>query len=164
MTFKLIIGAALAASSMTVSAQDRSQTQTPSSGAPPLGNGGNQTVLITGCVARADTTAPAAANGFVLTNARMSNDSPTGTAQPDPEDTRNTPAGRAAAGSPAAGVHYTLESTTADLAPHLGHRVEISGHLDPPPDPRAEESTTAQPAKLKVESVRMVAMTCDQSR
>jgi hypothetical protein len=120
-----IVGLAIAASAIGLSAQQTSQPST----AAPLPTGGNQTMSVTGCVAQADTP-----GSFVLNNARMSNDSPTGTAQPSREDARNTAAAAtppsaatAAAASPSA-MRYALSSTT-DLKAHVGHQVEVTGRL-----------------------------------
>lgn len=124
-----IIGLAMAASSIGLNAQ---QTSPPSTSAAPLPTGGNQTMNITGCVTQADTP-----GSFVLTSARMSNDSPTGTAQPSREDTRNTAGAAAAqAASPAAAMRYALHSTS-DLKPHVGHQVEVTGRLASPPANRS---------------------------
>src|SRR4051812_8432103 len=106
MKFSWMTGAIFCASVLTAQAQ----SQTPPTGAQPLPHGGNQNVMITGCVAKADTSTDNS-SGFMLTSARMSNDSPTGTAQPSQEDSRNV-TGRGSAAAPAAGVdmRYALDS------------------------------------------------------
>jgi hypothetical protein len=119
-----IAGLAIAVSSIGLAAQQTSQA--PSSAAP-LPTGGNQTMNITGCVMQADTP-----GSFVLTNARMSNDSPTGTPQPSREDTRNTSAAAASAARPGtaspAAMRYALH-WTGDLKAHVGHQVEVTGRM-----------------------------------
>jgi hypothetical protein len=147
--------------------------------------GGNQTVLVTGCVARADTahgpgsstpgsstpgtsTTPSSASSspssgtssdYVLTNARMSNDSPTGTAQPSREDSRNTAgAAQTTAGTTATGtaMQIQLNSTSPDLRSYVGQRVEVTGRFETIPGLNASRS-------MRVESVRKVADTCQPS-
>src|SRR5262245_48900734 len=129
--------------------------------------GGNQTILVTGCVARdpkadmpgtstPDTRASSTATGYVLTNARMSNDSPTGTAQPSKEDPRNS-AGAPQAGATAAAagtaMQIQLNSTSPDLRSFVGQRVEIAGRFETIPGLNASRS-------MKVETVRKVADKC----
>jgi hypothetical protein len=67
-----------------------------------------------------------------------------------------------------AATEYRLDASDAKLAPHVGHKVEITGTLDsasasssastPPPTATASGSSNAP--KLKVDDVKMVAATC----
>ena len=171
-----IVAAAISLSAGSLVAQDRPQSSTA---VPPIPPAGNQTVQITGCVARgdasaaADTSRPAAASSgeeFFLANARMSNDSPTGTAVPSKEDPRENPSAAAASGAAdtkGAGVRYKLNSGSTAMAPHLGHQVEITGRLDPPLSATAGAvgtSGTSAPQTLRVESVKMIAASCSETR
>lgn len=141
---------AVACAVLTVNAQDQTHTRPPTGAPAAVDRGGNQTVLVTGCVARHDAaqanaadSGRAAAGGnesaFVLTGARMSNDSPTGTAQPSAENSRNTPPAPSATTAPAAadraataaaGQRYLLHSASTDLTAHVGHQVEVTGRFD----------------------------------
>lgn len=184
----LIVCAVLAASVSSVAAQNQPPTTAPKGAPSTPSPGGNQTVRVTGCVASDDIATAAATSaarsGFVLTNARMSNDSPTGTAQPSAEDIRAVPQGGAAVSNmtSTAGMRYVLTAQSTDLKPHVGHQVEITGQFDVTPSypsgvatsgsttPPATGSTTGAPAAtgtggsmpqtLKVESVRMIAASC----
>jgi len=53
---------------------------------------------------------------------------------------------------------YRLDAVDSKLSPHVGHKVEISGTLQPPTGPAAS-SATASPT-LKVDNVKMLAATC----
>jgi hypothetical protein len=188
-----MIGVAIACTTISLGAQDRTQTRMPTGTPPAVGRGGNQTVKITGCVARNDTNNSGATSttgrtsatdshtGYMLTHARMSNDSPTGTAQPSQEENRTSAPGtpRSTPDANAANQHYMLSTQSTDMQSHVGHQVEITGRLDVPNgDPRGVAGTssssatangrTAATAKdaqtLYVESVRMVATTCAISR
>jgi hypothetical protein len=123
--------------------------------------------MITGCVAKAETSA-STSSAYVLTSARMSNDSPTGTAQPSQEDSRNV-AGRGNSTAPgaSAGARYALESKSTDLSRYVGQRVEVSGRLNAESDPSASHSiasSSAAPAMVSVESVRTIASSCTQGQ
>jgi hypothetical protein len=59
---------------------------------------------------------------------------------------------------------YKLDATDAKLAPHVGHKVEITGTLDSS-SPSSSQPPTATASgsnapKLKVDDVKMVAATC----
>jgi hypothetical protein len=167
MKFSWTTGAAIICASV-VTAQAQSQTAPTS--AQPLPHGGNQSVMVTGCVAKADTAATAN-SAYILTSARMSNDSPTGTAQPSQEDSRNV-AGRGNSTAPAtsAGARYALESKSTDLSRYVGQRVEVSGRLEASNSAGSSGSTatnetsSATPALVSVESVRTIAASCTQGQ
>jgi hypothetical protein len=72
------------------------------------------------------------------------------------------------AGGPSATVAktYRLDAAESMISPHVGHKVEITGTVEDQPGSSAGEpatgaaaSATAAP-KLKAESVKMVATTC----
>lgn len=115
-------------------------------------------------------TSGSSSEDFFLTNARMSNDSPTGTALPSKEDPRENPSAAAASGaadSKGAGIRYKLNPGTTAVAPHVGHQVEITGRLDPPISATAGAVGTAgtpTPQTLRVESVKMIAASCSETR
>lgn len=182
-----IAGAFVACTALTAAAQAQNPnpTRVPTGAPPAPSRGGNQTVAVTGCVAPGDKTTTPAANEFVLTSARMSNDSQTGTAHPSAEDARNTaPTATGTSGSP--GLRFLLSAGSTDLKPHIGHRVEVTGYLDSKGGaPQGTTGTSGNPtvstsasspaalergsdpssaivsgALLHVESVRMIAGDC----
>jgi hypothetical protein len=53
---------------------------------------------------------------------------------------------------------YRLDAVDSKLSPHVGHKVEISGTLQPPTSSSAS-SATASPT-LKVDNVKMLAASC----
>lgn len=132
------------------------------------------TVTVTGCIQNApaatasgapganpgqanrDQSAPGqAGQRFILSNGRMAS---TGDAT------------RTAVGTTGTGMTtYQLEGQTAEVSPHLNHRVEITGTLQSSSASAtggansAAGSTAAGPT-LRVTSVRMLAMTCDDSK
>jgi len=59
---------------------------------------------------------------------------------------------------------YRLDDAEqAKIAPHVGHRVEISGTIDDASSPSATPgaTSTATPApKLKVDAIKMLASSC----
>jgi len=60
---------------------------------------------------------------------------------------------------------YRLDDAEqAKIAPHVGHKVEVTGTIDPTsPSATAGATSTAAPApKLKVDSVKMLASTCPE--
>ena len=100
----------------------------------------------------------------------MSNDSPTGTALPSKEDPRENASAAAASGAAdtkGAGMRYKLNVGTTALAPHIGHQVEITGRLDPPLSATTGAVGTAgtsTPQTLRVESLKMIASSCTETR
>ena len=108
------------------------------------------TLTVEGCIQRAAASATAGAagtsgsaksdSGFILASAMK----PAGTS------------GSTASSAPIASS-YRLDADMAKLTPHVGHKVEISGTVQPSTSPSA--SAPATPT-LKVDNVRMIAATC----
>jgi hypothetical protein len=187
-----IVALAFACSAAAAHAQNPNQTRTPTGAPPAPSRGGNQTVMMTGCVAAGDrTTTPSPGAGeFVLANARMSNDSATGTAQPSREDPRTAAGAGTAAPDTANQMKLLLSGESSTLRPHLGHQVEVTGRIDSKEGmPSGVTGTTGNPtvsttassttgleqgsdpsssvksgAILHVESVRMIAATCPSAK
>jgi hypothetical protein len=63
-------------------------------------------------------------------------------------------AGAAPSASPAVSS-YRLDADDSKLAPHVGHKVEITGSLD-----RASSSSPSSSPRLKVDNVKMIASSC----
>jgi len=155
--------------------QPQAVPPTPSSGAS------GSTITVAGCIENAvadgslggtplgtsatPSNAGAVANaqppvdGFLLTGARPASASPVGT-------TGSTAATRAPAdGSSTEELKtYALEGNRDELAPHKGHRVEITGLLAPPAssganDPAARDFKTGV-QRLRVQTVKMTAESC----
>jgi hypothetical protein len=151
-------------------AQERTSTTT-SDQRTSTTTAGKDDVTVTGCLSRG------ADGKFMLNNVARSEEtnkaaSTTASAGRAPSATGTTGAAGAAAAQ-----SWTLEGKDNDLAAHVGHRVELKGHLMPSASastttaPGASASTTTASgasaaagavasAKLDVESVRMVAATC----
>jgi len=134
---------------MAVLAQDpASMKQSPSQSAP------SKAITVTGCIERAQpapagTTgaagaAPAAAEPkFTLTKASAKGSETAGTTG-------------AAAPSASAASEYKLNADESKLSSHVGHKVEITGTLEPA---KPAGSPSDSPS-LKVDSVKMIAATC----
>jgi hypothetical protein len=118
-----------------------------------------KTITVSGCLNRAQAsptgtsgTAGAAASAmatkFVLTSAAIS---PSATA------------GTSGTANPASAVasEYRLDADDAKLTPHVGHKVEITGTVQPPAAATQPPAASAANAPtLKVDNVKMVAATC----
>ena len=53
-----------------------------------------------------------------------------------------------------------IVSSAANLAPHVGHKIEITGTAVPPKDAEADANVPKAPHYMKVDSVKMVSATC----
>jgi len=116
-----------------------------------------KTIDVTGCVQRAQqaptgtsgTTPSSAETKFVLTNAALKETGATaGTSGTAPATT-------------AIASEYRLDTDEAKLSPHVGHKVEITGTVEPAS--RTEQKPPASAANaptLKVTDVKMVSATC----
>lgn len=135
----MIIGAIVCVVAVGLSAQ------TPA-GAPPQAS---KSVTFSGCIEKAPTEAAAAPAGaaaqtsFILTNA--------------------TPAGAGAvgtSGSAKTATKYRLDADSAKISPHVGHKVEVTGTVDDQPRSPSSPTAAASGPTFKVDSVKMVAATC----
>jgi hypothetical protein len=154
----------------------RAQTSQTTTAAPNLNSAGRPqaqavSMTLTGCIERADqiAAAPAAADSqtFVLIKA----ESPV-SAAPGAVGTTGTAA--TAGTSAPAGSTYRLDGDMAKIAPHVGHRVEITGSFEQPtgttivgarPDPNnpgapANPLAASVAPRLKVDSIKMIADLC----
>jgi len=128
-------------------------------------------LMLTGCIERADQVAPTpigiAAGGtadsqtFVLVKAQV------------PVSAAPAPVGTTGTSAPA-GTMFRLDGDLAKIAPHVGHRVEITGSLEQqtgtsivgatpdPNDPGAVANPLAASVapRLKVDSIKMIADLC----
>ena len=141
-------------------------TQAPSTAAPaapatpaqraPASAG--KKITISGCVARQPEGQSAAAGApampFSLTNAAAA----------------GAPVGTAGASTGAVAKTYRLDAAESMISPHVGHKVEITGTVEEPAASTASASASAAGAsasstvtapRLKAESVKMVAATCE---
>lgn len=119
-------------------------------------------ITLTGCVERADQMTGAVTVGttvdsmsFVLIHAAK------GTAA----DQR--PAGTSGAAADAKGSIYRLDADVSKLNPHVGHKVEVTGTLDPATATPSAANAAAPPSaetapRLKVDQVKMVSETCNR--
>lgn len=150
------------------------QAQPPSS-APSTTTAPAKSISVTGCVQRTEqmptgtsgtvgATSPASDTKFLLTNAAISTSGSSTAATAGTAGTAGT------VPSTAVASEYRLDAADdALLTPHVGHKVEITGTVEPTSSTasRSPSATTQPPAasaanapKLKVESVKMVASSC----
>ena len=125
-----------------------SSTQSPQNG-----------ISVTGCVERADPSAPAAGSTeaapagdkkmFILTNVM-----PSGAAS----ETTGTSGGGSGSRAAASNRKFPLDADESKLTPHIGHRVEINGTFVS----SGPGVGVAGAPKLKVETLRMLASSCAQ--
>jgi hypothetical protein len=134
-------------------------TEAPVTPAPRAAASATKKITLSGCVARQaeglSASAGAPSMPFTLTNAAAVGASgPVGTA------------GASTAASATVAKTYRLDAAESTISPHVGHKVEITGTVE---DQAASASETASGAtasatvtapKLKAESVKMLAATC----
>jgi hypothetical protein len=53
-----------------------------------------------------------------------------------------------------------IVSSTADLAPHVGHKVELTGTAVPPKDAEMDPNVPKSPHYMKITGVKMISATC----
>ena len=137
-------------------------TQAPAAPAAPAQRApasDSKKITISGCVARQPEGQSAAAGApampFSLTNAAAVGAS--------------APVGTAGASAAAVAKTYRLDAAESMISPHVGHKVEITGTGEEPASSTASASASAAGAsasstvaapRLKAESVKMVAATC----
>jgi hypothetical protein len=136
--------------------------QTPS---PTTSKTDDKTVTVTGCLqdASASPAGSTATAGFILANATMGSGS-----MPSSSSTVGT-TGTAGTAASARGTSYALEGHDADLKSHVGHRIEVTGTVEP----KSKTGSSADPAaaapgspasaasdRLMVSSVKMIAAEC----
>jgi hypothetical protein len=168
----LLAAACSAALSAAVAAQTPGSTnQSAGSPAPSTQAAPSATVVMRGCVERADQLVPAGGSvigntvdslDFVLTHAQLA-DSPHPTT-PAPVGTSGRDSGTATDNG--IGAMYKLDGETETINPHVGHHVEITGTREPsgtgakPPSANAVNPSAANAPTIKVESIRMLGETC----
>ena len=166
----LVAGAA-ATAVMSVQARQASQ---PQAGVKQA----STKITMIGCVERADqfassgTPSPVAttadSQSFVLIKAEPSTSSAgksVGTAGVNAPSGKTAPSGSTVGGASAGiGNMYKLEGDTGAIATHVGHKVEITGSVDPsnpaarPPDPQNPSAATSP--VLVVDKVKQIAELC----
>ena len=111
-------------------------------------------VTVSGCVERADQLAGNAATttvdslSFVLVKPKP--ETPTGTSGSVTADATTLASDRL----------YRLDGPVEELNPHVGHKVEVSGTIAEAPTAPAGASSSTNAPRLKVESVKMLDVTC----
>jgi hypothetical protein len=132
----------------------------PSSQASQSKSTAAKKITVTGCVQRAQQSAPstpgtgatssATETKFVLTNASINT---TGTAATS--GATNPP-------STAVASEYRLDAADAKLTSHVGHKVEITGTVEQPTGTTAQPpaASAANAPTLKVDDVKMLGSTC----
>lgn len=53
-----------------------------------------------------------------------------------------------------------IVSSSADLAPHVGHKIAITGTAVPPKEAEADSNVPKAPHYMKVDSIKMISTTC----
>jgi len=131
--------------------------QQPPDNQSPAKSSSAKSITVTGCIQQAQQ-APTGTSGtagatrgandtkFLLTSAAMSTTTTATTSAPP---------------STAVASEYRLDADDAKLSPHVGHKVEIAGTVEPPPSTTQSPAASAANApKLKVDAVKMLATTC----
>jgi len=141
-TLATLLGASLAAQAPQnpPSAADPSATAGQSSRSSAMGN----TVTVEGCIQKGAAATPACTTGTTGSNASAF----MLTSAAKPATSKDT--------APIASS-YKLSADDSKLTPHVGHKVEISGTVEPPS--ASASAATAAPT-LKVDNVKMIAATC----
>ena len=130
-------------------------TEAPATPAPRAAATASKKITLSGCVARQaeglSASAGAPSMPFTLTNAAaVGAGGPVGTAG-------------ASASAPVAKT-YRLDAAESMISPHVGHKVEITGTVEDQPAPASAATAVGASAvaapKLKAESVKMLAATC----
>lgn len=138
-TFAVTIATAVALSAQA--------TPPPAEQTQPAGASAKNKITVSGCLERSkDSASPTgtsgAASGAAMDSSKfvLNNVTPGATA--------------GTSGSASIASSYKLDGDDSKLTPHIGHKVEITGNVD--------ERASASPggAKLKVDSVKMVAASC----
>lgn len=125
----------------------------------PAQSASAKSVTVTGCVQKAEARATGTTGTtgttetkFVLANASIKTDQTAGT-------TGTT----AAPPATAVASEYRLDTDESKLSMHVGHKVEITGTIEPPSGSEQKPPASAANAPtLKVDTVKMVASTCPQ--
>jgi hypothetical protein len=193
---------AFAISYAVVSAQGGTTTGSATAQAGRAGQAGQgDPVTVTGCLQRSDTTGTAGPTGatgvgspdrsttaggsaFILTNASMNNGAAgaasTGASSTGAGASAATGGGRGAGmGMGMARTYVLLERNTGELAPHVGHRMEVTGTLAAMAMPAMPAGSSTPPSdsgagrmgrmgrggmpnqRLQVSSIRMISAACD---
>lgn len=153
-TLATLLGASLAAqATQAPPSQPTQRVAPPSAGGDPAGDPQSQarssmakadTVTVEGCIQRGTAGATAGTTG--TTGTTPSAFMLTSTMKPA-SSTATTPIASS----------YHLDAVDSKLSPHVGHKVEISGTVEPPSG--SASAATAAPT-LKVDNVKMIAATC----
>ena len=168
---------------VSLAAQDRTQTPSPSPSAPPIASPTTgattpqaprsvppasttpqsakaDSITVEGCIQRGGGTASSTAGA---TGTAGSSSSDAGFILSSVAKPAGT-SGSSAAAQPASS--YRLDADSSKLTPHVGHKVEISGTVESDSSASATSSGGSASAsassvpKLKVDNVRMIAATC----
>jgi hypothetical protein len=119
-------------------------------------------ITVTGCIAETKPAGGAAASTpehalsdpqrFTLNKAEVVNTEPS-----DAAAAKNTPVANQTKKAPAA-TQYRLDGSDSMLAPHVNHRVRITGSLEAPP--AAAAASRASGPMVKVDSVLLLESSC----
>jgi hypothetical protein len=53
-----------------------------------------------------------------------------------------------------------IVSSTANLAPHVGHKIEVTGVAVPPAEAETDKSVPKAPHYMKLSGIKMISTTC----
>ena len=132
----------------------------------------DKTVTVTGCLEAASTATSTtaagatASSGFILANAMSS--ASTSASSSSAAGTTATAGTTGTTGTVARGTSYVLEGHDADLKSHVGHKIEVTGTVEPKskagaaaePTPGVAVSRAMDSDRLMVSSVKMIAAEC----
>ena len=161
----LIMGQVTIGAQQTPAAGQRQETAKPEAAgqqreAPKPEASAASKVTLQGCVEKAQAAAAApgapgavgtagTSNAFILTKAEKSGSSPAAAA---PAPGAATPSAMTAT--------YRLDADASKLTSHVGHKVEISGTIEPARAGAPAAPSAATAPTLKVDEVKMLAATC----
>jgi hypothetical protein len=134
----------------------RPPTSTPPA-VPPGASAKADNITVTGCIQRSPQSSAAAPStpGAVGTAGSSRSDGGFMLNIPKPGGAGAAPNASPAPGASSAVSSYKLDADDSKLAPHVGHKVEITGSLD-----RAGSSSPSSSPRLKVDNVKMIASSC----
>jgi hypothetical protein len=129
----------------------RPPTSTPPA-VPPGASAKADNITVTGCIQRSpqsSAAAPSTPGAVGTAGSSIRSDGGFMLNIPKPSGAGAAPSASRAVSS------YKLDADDSKLAPHVGHKVEITGSLD-----QASSSSPSSSPRLKVDNVKMIASSC----
>ena len=182
------LAAVVCTAGLALSAQTYPPSQSPASPSPQSSMSSDQdkgqAVTVTGCIERSSQSAVGTSGSTSTTGSTTSSSTTMSKSKSTGFLLTNVTAGTsgdtaAAPSTASTAMSYRLDGNETELAPHVGHKVEITGRVasseaaattpsrepgapNPSAAPSATASAQASAPKLKVESVKMIAESCSK--